>query len=310
MTGVTSFTGMWFAETLAREGHTIVAAVRREQSEYSGLPGIRLKRLAERCELVWNAPFGSPPFIDVVARGAPFDILCHHGAQVAGYKNKDFDAVAAVESNTRSIGQVFQGLRGAGCRRIILTGSIFEEGEGAGSMPLRAFNSYGMSKALTSRIFAFHAAEQGFAFGKFVIPNPFGPYEEPRFTEYLIRCWIEGKTAAIATPRYVRDNIHVSLLAEIYADFVQDLPRTGFHRINPSGYVEPQGAFASRVAREIGSRLEIKTPLEFAKQTEFPEPPIRINTDVAFELESNWDERTAWDELAHYYARRFAVPSG
>jgi hypothetical protein len=106
----------------------------------------------------------------------------------------------------------------------------------------------------------------------------------------------------------VRDNIHVSLLAAIYTDFAQALPQTGFHRINPSGYVETQGAFASRFAREIGSRLDINTPLEFAKQTQFPEPPIRINTDVAVELESNWDERTAWDELAHYYARRFAVP--
>jgi hypothetical protein len=28
---------------------------------------------------------------------------------------------------------------------------------------------------------------KGFTFQKFVVPNPFGPYEEPRFTAYLMK---------------------------------------------------------------------------------------------------------------------------
>jgi len=53
---------------------------------------------------------------------------------------------------------------------------------GAGSKPLRAFNAYGLSKGLTAAAAESYADRERFTFEKFVIPNPFGPYEEPRFT--------------------------------------------------------------------------------------------------------------------------------
>ena len=57
------------------------------------------------------------------------------------------------------------------------------------------------------------------------------------------------------TPAYVRDNIHVDLLAGAYAAFAEAVAAgSGFSRANPSGYVEAQGAFAERFAREIGPR--------------------------------------------------------
>jgi nucleoside-diphosphate-sugar epimerase len=298
---------MWFAEALAQHGHTVVAAIRGEKSAYSGLRAERLGRVVACCEPVWNMVFGSSRFLDAIARAGRFDVFCHHAAAVAGYKSPAFDAVAATATNTRSAREVLKALRDAGCGRIVLTGSIFEEGEGAGSAPLRAFSSYGLSKSLTAMTFAFHAAQEGMALGKFVIPNPFGPYEEPRFTEYLVQNWRDGKMPCVGWPRYVRDNIHVSLLAAIYARFAQTLPATGFYRINPSGYIETQGAFASRFAREIGSRLMVETPLEFEGQTTFPEPSVRVNTDVAVEIERDWNECAAWDGLADYYACRFEL---
>ena len=117
-------------------------------------------------------------------------------------------------------------MAGSGCRRIVLTGSFFEPGEGAGSDECRAFSPYGLSKGLTAELVAFRAAEAGMHLGKFVIPNPFGPMEDPRFPAYLIRTWAAGETPAVNTPAYVRDNIHVSLLARVYADFVGNLPGT------------------------------------------------------------------------------------
>ena len=86
--------------------------------------------------------------------------------------------------------------------------------------------------------------------GKFVIPNPFGPYEEQRFTHYLMKNWFAKTTAVVNTPSYIRDNIHVSLLARIYAHFAATLP-DGVSRANPTGYVESQGAFTQRVANEM-----------------------------------------------------------
>ena len=103
-----------------------------------------------------------------------------------------------------------------------------------------------------------------------MIPNPFGPYEEPRFTAYLIRCWRSGETPSVRTPDYVRDNIHVTLLAAAYRRFVEGLPaKPAITKYGPSGYVESQGAFAQRFAREMQPRLGFPCPVEIAVQTEF-----------------------------------------
>jgi UDP-glucose 4-epimerase len=68
-------------------------------------------------------------------------------------------------------------------------------------------------------------------------------------------------------------------------------------RLNPSGYPESQGAFAERVRRETESRLDLPCRLEFGEQREFPEPPVRINTDLLDANELGWNDAQAWDEL-------------
>jgi len=192
-----------------------------------------------------------------------------------------------------------------GCRKIILTGSFFENDEGSGSRDLRAFSPYGLSKAFTWQLFRYHAEIRQMTLGKFVIPNPFGPYEEPRFTHYLMKKWFAGATAAVNTPSYIRDNIHASLLARIYAHFVARLP-DGISRTDPSGYVESQGAFTQRVAAEMRSRLDLPCELELNTQTDFTEPRVRINMDQFDAVTLNWSETKAWDEFADYYRQLMA----
>jgi hypothetical protein len=151
----------------------------------------------------------------------------------------------------------------------------------------------------------FYADREGFTFEKFVIPNPFGPYEEPRFTAYLMKTWLAGETARVQTPRYVRDNIPVSLLAKAYAEFVGAKPPPDtVRRLNPSGYPESQGAFAERVRREAAARLALPCRLELGTQTEFPEPSVRINTYLLDAAPLGWNEEQAWEELVAYYARQ------
>jgi hypothetical protein len=43
--------------------------------------------------------------------------------------------------------------------------------------------------------------------------------------------------------------------------------------------------------------------VELKKQTAFPEPRVRINTDVLNADALGWDESAAWDDLADYYLR-------
>ncbi|HOA75634.1 MAG TPA: NAD(P)-dependent oxidoreductase [Phycisphaerae bacterium] len=302
-TGASSFTGFWFVRELACAGHEVVATFRRGPDEYADEPRrTRCARLVEYCRPVHGCTFGDDLFVNLVRDAGPWDLFCHHAADVTNYKSPDFDVHAAVANNTRNLDAVLDALRSAGCRRVLLTGSVFEPHEGAGSQDLPAFSPYGLSKGLTAEIFRYHTAIRDMRLGKFVIPNPFGPYEEPRFTMYLVRHWREGKTPVVNTPAYVRDNIPVSLLAKAYVRFAQSLgDGPGFQKTNPSGYVESQGAFAQRFAAEMASRLGIPCPLDLRRQTEFTEPRVRLNTDLLDAAELGWDESLAWDELADYY---------
>jgi UDP-glucose 4-epimerase len=300
-TGASSFTGYWFVRKLSEAGHQVVATFRRPLDGYEGVRKERVWQLAAYCEQVPICTFGDETCLELI-RSRDWDVLCHHAADATDYKSRDFDASRALANNTCNLRSVLAGLRARGCRRIVLTGSVFERGEGAGSEGLPAFSPYGLSKTLTAECFRYYSSAHGFRLGKFVISNPFGPFEEPRFTAYLVRSWYVGQVATVNTPDYIRDNIHVSLLAKVYADFVERLESSvGFQRVNPSGYVGSQGSFAQLFANSLREGLGLPCRLDLKKQTAFDEPRIRINTDVLDSAAFDWDEDKAWAELASYY---------
>ena len=296
LTGGSSFTGCWFARGLALAGHEVTATLR--SSSYDGVRAERVSELARHCETVEGLSFGDDRFVELVRAGG-WDLLCVHGAQVEGYRSPDFDVAAALAANTRRASDVV-----AHVPRVLVTGSVFEPGAGRsddGELP--AFSPYGLSKAFTGEVFRYLCARHGAGFGRFVIPNPFGPMEDPRFTTSLLRAWRAGETPQVRTPGYVRDNIHVSLLALAYVRFAERLPAGGgVVETGPSGYRETQGAFAQRFAREIGERLDIATPLELLPQEDWSEPAVRTNTDPIDGSTLGWSEAAAWDELAAWYA--------
>jgi nucleoside-diphosphate-sugar epimerase len=303
-TGASSFTGFWFVKTLAAAGHTVVCPLRGSPENYDGIRKNRVAMLTRLGEVVPHAPFGSERFFELVRGGGSWDLLCHHATESANYKSPDFDVLAAVTSNALNLRAVLASLQAAGLRGAILTGSIFENDEGKGDEPLRAFSGYGLSKGLTWQLFRYACGEARLPLGKFVIPNPFGPFEEPRFTAYLMKNWRDGKTAGVKTPDYLRDNIHVDLLAAAYGDLVARVAAlpSGAIKINPSGYVETQGEFARRAAREVQKRLGWPCQLDLSKQEDFSEPLRRVNTDPVAAKFPAWDENRAWDSFAEFYA--------
>ncbi len=301
-TGGSSFTGYWFARQLVSAGHNVLVPFRRQPQEYTDeLRRKRVQALADMCHPVFGVSFGDDRFLRLVKEDK-WDLLCHHAAEATNYKNPDFNVAAAVENNTHRLPLVLDALRDIGCNKVVLTGSVFENDEGVGSGALEAFSPYGLSKGFTWQLFRYYAQSRQISLGKFVIPNPFGPYEEPRFTHYLIKNWFARATPSVNTPSYVRDNIHVSLLAKVYVQFIATLP-DGISRINPSGYIETQGSFTQRVANEMRERLDLKCDFVLKEQSDFSEPRIRVNTDVPDDTALNWSERTAWDALADYYKK-------
>ncbi len=301
-TGSSSFTGFWFIKKLALAGHTVTATFRGDPERYDGIRKRRVERVLDLCDCRFDCSFGSDVFLDVVRADGPFDLLCHHAADVKDHKSPEFDALRAAQNNTQNLPALLTVLLDRSCAHVLLTGSVFEQDEGAGSCTA-ALSPYGLSKGLTAQYFAYYCRRAGVSLSKFVIPNPFGPFEEPRFTSYLARAWLGGEIARVATPDYVRDNIPVSLLASAYATFATEImTKPGDHRLDPSGYRETQGEFTRRVARELEPHLGVPCPFELGEQTDFDESMVRTNTTPVLEREDlGWNEEEFWKELGGYY---------
>lgn len=318
LTGASSFTGYHFARTLAEAGHAVHATFTGEGlGAYlnQGVRTQRLQKLKDWVEPIWGCRFGDPTFLEAVDRGG-YEVLCHHAADVTNYKDPDFDAPAAVANNTRNLYTVLERFRANGGSRVISTNSVFAGGMGAGSVDedgrLPHFSPYGLSKGLSCEMLRTYANAAGLPVGELVIPNPFGPYEEPRFTNYLAKTWFAGKQAGCNTPAYVRDNIHVGLLALAYAELVERVGTHGqprFQRSLPSGYVETQGAFAQRFAAAFRQRTGLPCELELAHQTEFTEPLVRLNTQPAAATHGGFDQDRAWDEVVAFYEAAYRQPA-
>lgn len=302
LTGATSFTGMWFCKMLAQENHELFSFILKDKISYEGTRGARLSEVEKYSTPLYAAPFGSDAFLRHLDSLTSLDIFCHHAADVADYKSPDFNPIQALEKNTHRLVEVLRLLKKKGCHTLVLTGSVFEPNEGAGSDNLRAVSPYGLSKGLTSEAFRYYCEREGLRLKKFVIPNPFGPFEEVRFTTFLAKTWLEGKTAPVTMPDYVRDNIPVTLLAKAYADFVTN----DLDQLNPSGFVESQGKFTERFHKAMKTRLNVSCAFEIKTQVDFAEPLVRYNTDKLDAAKLKWDEEAFWDDLAAYYRDNYA----
>lgn len=304
-TGPSSFTGYWFVKELAHAGHEITATFRNPKSHYSGTRKKRVDLLDPLCHAIFDCPYGSEAFLQVI-EGTNFDLLCHHAADVTNYKSPDFDYVQALASNTHQMKRILQALIHKNCQGIVITGSVFEQGEGQSFATtslddLRAVSPYGLSKGLTSEVFKYFTSQFSLPLKKFVIPNPFGPLEEIRYTTFLMQTWFSNKVAEVKCPQYIRDNIHASLLAKAYRQFSEKPFGQIFEKYNPSGYIESQGEFTARFSLEMKKRLTIPCEYVLCEQTDFSEPLVRVNTSPLNAKDMLWSEEETWDELASYY---------
>ena len=89
LTGGSSFTGLWFARSLAARGHTVVAALKG--SDYSACADLvaELRRVAE---VVEDCPFGSP--LSRTRRHRLMGSVVPACSQTGDYRNPDFDVMA------------------------------------------------------------------------------------------------------------------------------------------------------------------------------------------------------------------------
>ena len=299
LTGASSFTGMWFAEALARGGHEVVAAA-RGGTYADPLRQARMERVRAVAEIVTDAPFGSDAFLAAIRDRGPFDVLGLHGAEVGDYKSPDYDLEAAVAANTLNADQVFATAKAAGAERVVATGTVFEPNEGQGTEPLVSFSPYGTAKARTAEVMKAAVEKAGLAWTKFVIPNPFGPWEERRFQRLVMTRWSKGEPVHIDLPLYVRDNVPADLLALAYRAAAEG---SFGDYCAPSCYAGPVGGFFERMAREVRARTGWACALTLAESQVFAEPANRTNRTKLDVAALKWSEAAFWDAYADHYAR-------
>ena len=300
LTGASSFSGLWIAEALAADGHTVVAPLRREADAYAGIPRDRVARLARIAEVTFAAPLASAGFYSIVRARRP-DLLAHHAADIPNYRDPDYDPIAGLVRNAADARAIAEALAACGARAIITTGTTFEMGEGGGTAGDLAVTRYGLSQTLTHQAWRHAVRWTGLAHGRFVVAAPFGVYEQGRFVWSLFQSWLGGEPAAVRTPAYVRDNLPAPLLGAAYSRLVADLLAGGppEQAARPSGIVGPQGDFARIVAREAQALLKRPCEVDDLPQPTLVEPLVRINSDAG--LPSDWNGAAFWDAYVDYY---------
>ena len=303
MTGASSFTGMWLVLALAKRGIETVAALRGDPRHYDDLRQARMAEVAAHAAVLPEAPMGSKALFEAAESLGPFDTLILHGAQVGSFRDIPYDAGRAVIANTAGLERLLVRMKRGGLRRVALTGSVFEAGEGKGD-DRAAIGGYGFAKTMTSEIIQEACEREEVPLLKFVIASPFGAYAKPGLIAHLLAGWQRGETPLVRHPHLVRDWLPADCLAEAHADFIVSEDLEGpLNRLTPSCFAMTNGAFAEMLAREMAPRLGLPCKVRLADPPEpIDEPVVRTGldrlaaADDPIRLQTAFDRLMAWHE--------------
>lgn len=305
LTGASSFTGAWFAQTLAARGHDVLCALRGPAA--SGSDALRRFRMAmlEDCAVAELAPFGTEAFLALLEERAPFDVLALHGWAGGDHRRLDLPVDDAVAATTFRLTRVLDGLARAGGRVVLLTGTVFESGEGSLDPETPALNRYGLAKSLIREWVRHAVAEAGLHLHRFVIPHPIGPGDKPGLVAELAQAWLAGRPAVLRSPATVRDLVPVDLLALDYARYCEAaVAREAAAVRRPSGEIATLAEHAEQIATRLRPRWDRPCLIE-ARDGAAAEPR-RVNREPCAPSHPDWSAERFWDRLAAFHAEGVA----
>tara|TARA_B100000886_G_scaffold336905_1_gene296566 strand:- start:203 stop:1132 length:930 start_codon:yes stop_codon:yes gene_type:complete len=302
LTGVSSFTGFWFAHKLYEEGFKVVCPLPRKKNDYNDLKLQRLELLNRHVNLIYECPYGSAKFLNLCEDH--YDVLCLHGAYVLDYSSDRFPLTHALSENLKSSEKVLENLFSKGCRRVIWTSSVFEDAvnlnDTQSSKP--GWYRYALSKYLSYSAMSELCRGYGFEFSRLVITNPFGPLEDKKLSYHLFNSFLnKEKEFTIKTPHYVRDMIHVQNLAEIYSKII--ISKECIPEIRPCEYSGSMISFAKLYQEEVSKRLAINLTINY-QNMEFDEPYSLTNDQHVTTILNEKNSEQYWDELCDYYINK------
>jgi nucleoside-diphosphate-sugar epimerase len=296
-TGLSSFTGHWFTQKLAEKGYKVVGCISQNKSDYNSDQNERLNLLNSKIRIEQNASFGSENFLQLISDFKP-EIFCFHHALVTGYKDPSFNVDNAISNNLNNFKEAIKRLSASGCKQIIMTRSIFEKGLGRTDLE-SDISAYGQSKRKTFEIFS-QAVPKDIKLRSFVICNPVGRYEGNNLTSYLIKCWIEGKSASLMQPKLVRDYVPIDLLSNSYAQFIG----TNDQIIIPSHFPVSNYEYAQKIGDITRKLKNIQTPIDTTNEKyDHNEAFVRIGIDKV-DFSNKDQEELFWEDfVTHIWDR-------
>lgn len=300
LTGASSFSGTWFARQLSARGHRVVAPLARPMTAYEGIREQRVRMLADIVDVLEGAPMGSPALLRGLSRLDQIDAVLWHHAVVGSYLSREYPLGDAISSAICGIAEMASILKARGCSTSVITHSVFESDQGIPSAA-PPIGLYGVAKRAVCEAIALEMAQAGIASHHFVVCNPVGPLEEPRFVSYLVSQWKEGRVATLRAPHWIRDNVPIELLSIAYADFLDHVFDSTEMSLTPSWWAESNWDWAQRVGREVAPRLGLTPRLDRDELRDETQPTVRIGKDRHTPPQA-WDEASFWDRYAEYYA--------
>lgn len=292
-TGLSSFTGYWFTQKLAEKGYKVVGCLSQNKSDYNSDQNERLNLLNSKIRIEQNISFGSENFLQLISDFQP-NIFCFHHALVTGYKDASFNVDNAISNNLNNYKEVIKRLSASGCKQIIMTRSIFEKGLGRTDLE-SDISAYGQSKRKTFEIFS-QAVPKDIKLRSFVICNPVGRNEGNNLTSYLIKYWIEGKSASLMQPKLVRDYVPIDLLSNSYAQFIG----TNDQIIIPSHFPVSNYEYAQKIGDITRKLKDIQTPINTTNERyDQNEAFVRIGIDKV-DFSNKDQEEKFWEDFVTY----------
>ena len=304
LTGVSSFTGFWFAKELKLKGFNIFCPLPRSENDYNGIKAKRIDNIKRDVKIVFDCSLGEKKFNDLLEN--PFEFLCLHGAHVQNYESPKFELLNSLNRNLNEIEFILKKSFVNGCKTVLWTSSIFEDvidnnDENSDNYKV-PWLKYALSKKTSYTIVKHLALSMGLNFVRFVISNPFGPFEDKKLCFHLTKSLTEGSDFIVKTPDYVRDMIHVENLAENYVKQISQPSETSFKECRPSEYRMKIFDFAKLLTSKYNQFHDTERGIGKMKQEKFCEPLELLNNGYHSSLGISNDNDNLWHNYFEFYS--------
>lgn len=272
--GASSFTGFHFVKKISTDKNfKIYCTLTKNFQNYYGLKKSRIEILKEKKNIYFlkKTLFGNNNFLKIIKQ-LNFDVICLHHANTKFYNDDNkFNKDKSIKTNTKNIDKIFKLLNKN--TKIIISNTIYQKNK---TKKNSSITKYGKSKEETYEIYKIFCNKYKLKYKSIFIPNPWGILEEKRMLFSMFDCWLNQKTFIVRFPRYVRDNIYVDKLKNIYFRVLKSQSKK--KEYFPSGYCCSNKKFILAIKKKFEKFFQIKCSVKFLNYSNYSLPISRINS--------------------------------